>query len=200
MYTTVGCRCRIVFWLFAILVIIIQSSNAEDSSGCICLEKFASGLRDPILAIHANDNTGRIFIAEQIGVVYVYNQDKSKIAEPFLDISSQVVVNPNSYDERGFLGLVFHPKHAENRKLYVYYTTSSTLNFKVRLSEYTTLRHNKNKVDTDSERILLEVEEPEMNHNGGQILFGIDGYLYAFLGDGGGGGDQHGENGNGQNL
>ncbi|XP_072037162.1 HHIP-like protein 1 [Amphiura filiformis] len=191
---------RIVLQLFTIILTVVQSTQTQETKGCICFEEFASGLRDPMLAIPANDETQRLFIAEQIGVVYVYLNDKTKIEQPFLDLQSQVLVDPDNYDERGFLGLAFHPQHSKNRKLYVYYTTSSKSYFKVRISEFTTLAENINKVDDNSERVILEVEEPEMNHNGGQILFGKDKYLYAFLGDGGGGGDQHGEIGNGQNL
>ena len=177
-----------------------------EKKNCLCLEEFASGLRDPILAIHAKDNTHRLFVAERIGVVYVYEKNEPERARTFLDIKSQVVVNPTGpnlvYDEGGFLGLAFHPKHSENGKFYVYYTIVEG-NAKLRISEFKTLEGNINRVDKESERIILEVDEPQINqngHDGGQLLFGQDGYLYVFLGDGGGAGDQHGEYGNGQNL
>ena len=193
--------CRILLLLLCCFIIGFQPAHGQNKEkNCLCFEEFASGLRDPVLAIHANDNTHRLFVAEQIGVVYVYEKDKTRLQEPFLDIQSQVVVNPDSYDERGFLGLAFHPKHAENGKLYVYYTILKEGDAKVRISEFNTLEDDINRVDEDSERVILEVHEPESNHNGGQLLFGIDGYLYAFLGDGGGAGDQHGEYGNAQNL
>ena len=201
-------NCNILLILVCCLVASFQPAHGQNKEkNCLCLEEFASGLRDPILAIHANDNTHRLFVAERIGVVYVYEKDKTKLEKTFLDIKSQVVVNPTGpnlvYDEGGFLGLAFHPKHSKNGKLYVYYTIVEQGNAKLRISEFKTLKDDINRVDKDSERLILEVDEPQSNqngHDGGQMLFGHDGYLYVFLGDGGGAGDQHGEYGNGQNL
>ena len=169
------------------------------SEGCICLEEFANGLRNPLLAVHANDNTHRLFIAEQIGVVHVYLHNKTKLDQPFLDIRSEVLSSTRTGDERGFLGLAFHPNHASNHKLYVYYSHHDG-NAMIRIAEYQTMTDDINRVNMSSERIILEVDQPRANHNGGQILFGTDGYLYAFIGDGGGAGDPFGSTGNGQNL
>ncbi len=171
------------------------------ADGCVCLDEFANTLRNPVLAVHANDSTHRLFIAEQIGVVHVYLHNKTKLSEPFLDIRSEVLTSTRTGDERGFLGLAFHPNHASNRKLYIYYSYRNTTHTHVtRIAEYQTYSNNSNQVDTTTERIILEVNEPKANHNGGQLLFGTDGYLYAFIGDGGGAGDLFGSQGNGQNL
>ena len=121
--TTILQDCTYFLLLLCCFTVGFQPAHGQDKENCLCLEEFASGLRDPVLAIHANDNTHRLFIAEQIGVIHVYEKGK-KLEEPFLDIQSQVIVNPDSYDERGFLGLAFHPNHTANRKLYVYYTIS----------------------------------------------------------------------------
>ncbi|XP_071490818.1 HHIP-like protein 2 [Diadema antillarum] len=178
------------------------SSQTGGGEGCLCFEEFASGLRNPVLAVHANDHTHRLFIAEQVGVVHVFFRNKTKVKEPFLDIHDAVLTSNRKGDERGFLGLVFHPKFVQNRKLYVYYTTTTKKPspFVVRISEFQVMIDNPNKVDMTTQRIILEVEEPEPNHNGGQMLFDDQGFLYLFPGDGGKGGDPHGKIGNGQNL
>ncbi|XP_071962454.1 HHIP-like protein 1 isoform X2 [Antedon mediterranea] len=170
-----------------------------EGDGCLCLEEFANGLRNPLLAVHANDSTHRLYIAEQLGLVYIYLRNGSRIDEPFLDLQSAVLTSTRRGDERGFLGLAFHPDYKNNNRLFVYYTTSHENTLKVRLSEFSTEVENNNKVDATSEKILLQIVEPAANHNGGQLLFGMDGYLYISIGDGGKGGDPFGENGNAQN-
>ncbi|KAL5008854.1 hypothetical protein ScPMuIL_014435 [Solemya velum] len=173
------------------------------SEGCLCVEEFASGLSSPVLARHAGDESHRLFIAEQKGLVYIYYLDGRRELKPFLDLRKSVMTSSDEGDERGFLGMAFHPQYAHNRKFYVYYSTSTRANasgetdHKIRISEFTVLQYNANKADKKSERVILEVDQPYWNHNGGEILFGDDGYLYLFIGDGGAGGDPHG---NSQNL
>ena len=125
------------------------------------------------------------------------------LTQPFLDVSNQLVpINPG-YDERGLLGIAFHPDFKTNHKFYVYYSVPSNTSgsdHKGILVEYMVSANNPDVADISTKRILLEVEEPESNHNGGNLVFGPDGYLYIGLGDGGGGGDEHGTFGNGQNL
>uniref|UniRef100_A0A8C4UZU1 HHIP like 2 n=1 Tax=Falco tinnunculus TaxID=100819 RepID=A0A8C4UZU1_FALTI len=146
-------------------------SVVEDRKGCLqlCLTEVANGLWNPVLMVHANDHTHRVFIAEQVGVIWVYLPDGSRLEEPFLDIKNTVLATPWRGDERGFLGMAFHPKHKYNGKFYIYYSN------------------------------LLELEEPAANHNGGQLLFSVDGYMYLFTGDGGKAGDPFGKLGNAQN-
>ncbi|XP_053315121.1 HHIP-like protein 2 [Spea bombifrons] len=177
-------------------------SVVEDPEGCLklCLMEVANGLRNPVLMLHANDGTHRMFVAEQLGFVWVYLPDGRKLEEPFLNIRESVVTTPWYGDERGFLGMAFHPKFQSNGKFYVYYSTIDE-NYveKVRISELQVSSQDMNKADPLSERYLLEIEEPAPNHNGGQILFGVDGYLYIFTGDGGLNGDPSGLFGNAQN-
>ncbi|XP_071483008.1 HHIP-like protein 2 [Diadema antillarum] len=174
-----------------------QTGSGE---GCVCFEEFANGLRNPVLAIHANDNTHRLFIAEQVGIVHVFFRNKTRINQPFMDIQDVILTSSRRGDERGFLGLAFHPSFVDNRKLYVYYNTMSSSTHVTRISEFQVMSDDPNRVDMATERVILDVEQPASNHNGGQILFDDQGYLYAFLGDGGRGGDPFGEHGNGQNL
>ncbi|XP_065535885.1 HHIP-like protein 2 isoform X2 [Lathamus discolor] len=177
-------------------------SVVEDHKGCLqlCLTEVANGLRNPVLMVHANDHTHRMFIAEQVGVIWVYLPGGSRLEEPFLDVRSLVLATPWLGDERGFLGMAFHPKYKDNGKFYIYYSYMDKNRVeKIRISELKVLASDANKADPRSERNLLELEEPAANHNGGQLLFGVDGYMYLFTGDGGKAGDPFGTFGNAQN-
>ncbi|XP_033125968.1 HHIP-like protein 2 [Anneissia japonica] len=170
--------------------------------GCLCLEEFANGLRNPVLAVHANDSTHRLYVAEQLGIIHVYLRNGSRIDKPFLDLRKAVLTSTRRGDERGLLGLAFHPNYKENNRLFVFYTTTDeeTDTDTVRVSEFSTKVNNGNRVDTKSEKVILQVVEPAANHNGGQMLFGTDGYLYVSIGDGGKAGDPFGKYGNAQNM
>ncbi|XP_058255768.1 HHIP-like protein 1 [Hemibagrus wyckioides] len=172
-----------------------------DMDGCLqlCLEEVANGLRNPLAMVHANDGTHRFFIAEQVGLVWVYLPDKSKLEKPFLNITKTVLTSPWEGDERGFLGLAFHPRFKYNGKLYVYYSVEVGFDERIRISEFRISASDMNVVDHTSERVILEIDEPASNHNGGQLLFADDGYLYIFTGDGGMAGDPFGKFGNAQN-
>ncbi|XP_067351576.1 HHIP-like protein 1 isoform X2 [Channa argus] len=173
----------------------------SDSDGCIqlCLEEVANGLKNPLAMVHANDGTHRFFVAEQVGLVWTYLSDRSKLERPFLNITKTVLTSSWEGDERGFLGLTFHPKYKYNGKLYVYYSVEVGFDERIRISEFRVSANNMNVVDHASERIILEIDEPASNHNGGQLLFADDGYLYIFTGDGGMAGDPFGKYGNAQN-
>ncbi|HWI75314.1 MAG TPA: PQQ-dependent sugar dehydrogenase [Baekduia sp.] len=132
----------------------------------------------------------RIFVVGQGGAIDVVRGGR-KLATPFLDISSQVT----SGGEQGLLGLAFAPDYARSGLFYVYFTGRDT---KEHLVEF----HNKTQdvADPSTARTVFVHDDPEANHNGGQLAFGPDGYLYVGTGDGGGGDDQHGARGNAQNL
>ncbi|KFP24249.1 HHIP-like 1, partial [Colius striatus] len=172
-----------------------------DAEGCLqlCLVEVANGLRNPVAMVHANDGTHRFFIAEQLGLVWTYLPDRSRLQKPFLNISQAVLTSPWEGDERGFLGIVFHPKFKFNGKVYVYYSVEVRYEERIRISEFRISAADMNALDHGSERIILEIEEPASNHNGGELLFGDDGYLYIFTGDGGMAGDPFGTFGNAQN-
>ncbi len=135
------------------------------------------------------DGSGRLFVLEQHGRIRVYQQDQLE-AQPYLDISGRVGSNGS---ERGLLGLAFHPRFAENGYFYINYTD---LNGNTVISRFTA-DPAQNTADPASEHVLLRVDQPYPNHNGGGLAFGPDGFLYLGLGDGGSGGDPHG---NGQSV
>jgi glucose/arabinose dehydrogenase len=149
----------------------------------------ASGFNRPLYLTHAGDGSGRLFVLEQDGVVQVIENGQT-LATPFLDIRSRVGSQGN---EQGLLGLAFHPNYAENGIFYVDYTDLIGNTVVARYS----VSGDQNRADPDSETIVLQVSQPYANHNGGDINFGPDGYLYISLGDGGSGGDP---GGNGQNT
>ncbi len=166
------------------------------------LELIADHLVAPVAAASPNDGTDRLFVAEERGVLLII-KDKKVVQEPFLDLTDKIVKLMPFYDERGLLGIAFHPNYKSNGRFFVYYSAEGVncneCNHQGVIAEYRVSENNPDKAST-SGRILLTFDEPEMNHNGGQLAFGPEGYLYIGLGDGGGAGDEHGERGNGQNL
>ena len=143
--------------------------------------------------VQANDGTDRMFVTEQPGVVRVFpNTQEAGTARVFLDISSRISERNN---EEGLLGIAFDPNYGDNGYVYLYYSASSPR--RSVLSRFVVSGDDPNKADPDSEFIILEIPQPFGNHNGGQLAFGPDGYLYVGLGDGGSGGDPRG---NGQNV
>ncbi|MBD3224795.1 MAG: T9SS type A sorting domain-containing protein [Caldithrix sp.] len=149
----------------------------------------------PVDLQDAGDGSDRIFVVEQQGNIYVFPNDSNVTQKSlFLDLTAKV---DDSGNEMGLLGLAFHPQYESNGYFYVDYTTSDPSRRSV-VSRFTVSAENENMADPQSEVEILSVNQPESNHNGGQIVFGPDGYLYISLGDGGGAGDDHGEIGNGQ--
>ncbi len=155
-----------------------------DAQPTISLESFATGLDKPVNIKHAGD--ARLFVVEQEGFIRIVNTDGSLITTPFLDIESQVGGSGTIGDERGFLGLAFHPNFATNGFFYVNYTNTSGNTV---VSRFTVSGSNANLANTNSEQIILTINQPAGNHNGGDMAFGSDGMLYISSGDGGGSGD-----------
>lgn len=130
----------------------------------------------------ADNTTARWYIGEKTGRIrWFVNSANTSTSTLALDISSRVV-DPDTGDERGFLGVAFHPNFAQNGRIYVNYITSGPE--RSRISEFTST-DNGDTFNPASERILLEVNQPADNHNGGNLAFGPDGNLYAGFGDGG---------------
>jgi len=139
-----------------------------------------SGLQRPV-DLQA-DGSGRLFVIEKSGRIRII-QDGQLLEASFLDITDRV---NDSSNEMGFLGLAFHPNYAQNGFFYVNYTGSGGNTFISRFQA------SGDVADPNSEKILLTVEQPFPNHNGGVVIFGPDGFLYAGLGDGGSQGDPFG--------
>lgn len=142
-----------------------------------------SGLTRPVGLVHAGDGSGRIFVLEQPGLIRII-QDDQLLPLPFLDISHQVTC----CGERGLLGVAFHPEYEQNGFFFLNYIDLDGNTVIARFM----VSGDKNTADPDGEVILLNIEQPYGNHNGGGMAFGPDGYLYLGLGDGGSGGDPQG--------
>ena len=147
-------------------------------------QQVASGLERPVDL--QPDGRGNLYLVEKLGHVHLFQdaEDGNPGETPFLNIEDRVNDNNN---EMGLLGLAFHPNYAENGFFYVNYTGRGGATFLSRFQS-----NGGNTVDPNTETILLTIEQPFPNHNGGVMVFGPDGYLYAGLGDGGAGGDPFG--------
>jgi len=194
------------------------------------LETLATGLAAPIEIKPAGDGSDRLFVVDQTGMIYLLAAGQLQTT-PFLDVSSRLVSplgvlgsrDEADYDERGLLGLAFHPGFADADssgygKLYTY--TSEPVNGAADFSttalpegagfdhqsviaEWTADASDPDIVDPTSRREIMRIDQPQFNHNGGMLAFGGDGYLYIGLGDGGSSNDRddgHGDEGNGQNT
>ena len=176
----------------------------------IGLELVAEGFAAPLALMPSGDESGWLYILDQTGQIWVLSPDGDVLETPFLDISDRMVELSDDYDERGLLGLAFHPDFGQNGRFYVYYSAPlragapAGWNHTSVISEFTVAMDDPDTADPASERIILQVDQPQSNHDAGQIAFGPDGYLYIPLGDGGGAddvGDGHNpEIGNGQDT
>ncbi|HET6327048.1 MAG TPA: PQQ-dependent sugar dehydrogenase [Planctomycetaceae bacterium] len=150
----------------------------------------------PILVAPPPDGSNRVFIPTQQGLLYVLpNNQQATTANVFLDISEKVSYREKQ-NEEGFLGLAFHPKYRENGQFFVYYTNKARKRQNI-VARYHVSKDDPNKADPNSEEILMTIDKPFWNHDGGTLAFGPDGFLYIALGDGGLANDPYK---NGQNL
>ena len=150
------------------------------------LHPLAAGLNRPVYLTHAGDGSGRLFLLEQPGLIQVFVDDVLQ-PQPFLDMTAHVSRDSlRQFSERGLLGLAFDPDFASNGRFFVHYSDHDGNTVLARLivdPDASTA------VETSPRQIILLVPQPYGNHNGGQIAFGPDGYLYFGLGDGGSAGD-----------
>jgi glucose/arabinose dehydrogenase len=203
------------------------AERIQKGSVSVELEEVVTGLAAPIDLTSAPDETGKLYVVDQAGKVFIiFNGELMPVA--FLDVTDRMIPlgvrgtgDENDYDERGLLGFAFHPGFADMesagyRKVYTYtsepnllpadFTTDPALeniNHQSVIAEWMVDSNNPDIVDPNSYREILRIDQPQFNHNGGMLAFGPDEYLYIALGDGGASndtGDGHGEFGNGQNI
>ncbi|MGH2752135.1 MAG: PQQ-dependent sugar dehydrogenase [Actinomycetota bacterium] len=164
------------------------SESFDPESARMDLELISEGFESPLGVTHAGDGSGRLFVVEQTGAIRILS-DGEILEEPFLDVSEAIV----SGGEQGLLGLAFHPNYRSNGRFFINYTD---VNGDTVISELGT-SDDPDVADRESARPLLQFDQPFANHNGGQLAFGPDNFLYIATGDGGSAGDPEG---NGQDT
>jgi uncharacterized repeat protein (TIGR03806 family) len=173
------------------------------SMGSIQLQPFTSlTFNSSVALLQAPNDNARWYVVEQGGVVKQFSGSAPASAAVVADISDRVAGpgdTPDPGGEMGLLGMAFHPQFPTDPRVFLSYTTFASGPRQSRVSAFRSPDAGVT-LDPSSETVLLTVDQPEANHNGGNIAFGKDGYLYIGLGDGGGGGDRHGDTGNAQNL
>jgi glucose/arabinose dehydrogenase len=166
-------------WITALFLVAVTASSAN----ALGTSRVASGLALPVYATAAPGDP-RLFIIEQRGVIRILIGGQLR-PTPFLDIDS-LVVDPSQFDERGLLGLAFHPDFPESAFIFVDYVSNAN---KTVIARYPVSATNTDSVDTTKPRVILTIDQPYFNHKGGTLLFGPDRDLYIGMGDGGSGGD-----------
>lgn len=176
----------------------------------VALQLVAEGVVSPVSYAALPD--GRALVADQIGFVRLLERGGALAETPVLSLTNRLsAINRGAFDERGLQCLAPHPRFTENRRVFLTYTAPrratapAEYDCTLRLSEFTLPAAEPLRLDAASEKVVLEVDKPYFNHNGGRIAFGPDGYLYVSVGDGGGPkgcdlGMGHAPEGNGQNL
>jgi glucose/arabinose dehydrogenase len=161
------------------------------------LQLVVDGLISPVAVVEPPDSSKRLFVVDELGQIWIIGSDGKKITTPFMDVSGKMVALNPAYDERGLLGLAFSPNFKSNGKFYIFYTApprpgmpvpgdaGSTWNSLTTISEFKVSATNQNLADMSTERILIQDNHPYLNHNGGTLAFGPDGFLYISIGDGG---------------
>ena len=195
------------------LSLFFEIIHSQESVG---LEVIADNLVSPVAFAESPDESGRYFIVDQVGIIKIYTPENGVLQEPFLDLKDKIVPLKDAHEERGLLGLAFHPDYRDNGRFFVYYSVPlsedgpKNWDHTSHISEFKVSPDNPDMADKGSEKILLKVDQPQDNHNAGTLAFGPDNYLYIALGDGGGANDidmghvpdWYGENagGNGQDV
>lgn len=208
---------RRVFWCVMLALVIGSFSTIsplaaqeESEAYSVGVELVAEGLTAPVALVTPNDGSGRLFVVDQAGMIWIISPEGELMPDPFLDLSGQIVPLEPDYDERGVLGLAFHPDYASNGRFFVYYTMPLRAEAPAGwdhtnvVAELNVSADDPNLGDLASLKTVLQIDQPQFNHNAGHITFGPDGYLYIPIGDGGGA-DDVGEGhtpelGNGQDL
>lgn len=197
---------------FALVLVsaLMPFSVAAADAWKLDLRLWAQGFVSPVVfaPIPGPVGAGHYALVDQVGTIQVLDDDGKIGPRPFLDLRSRMVELNDGFDERGLLGLAFHPRFADNGKCYVYYSAPrrvgapSDWDHTSHVSEFRVLAEDPLQADAGSERVVMEIDQPYFNHNGGCLAFGPDGLLYIAVGDGGNAHDRgrRPEHGNGQEL
>jgi glucose/arabinose dehydrogenase len=182
---------------------VAQDDMQQDDASPIALETVAEGMNSPVQLVSPPGDARR-FVVDRAGVIYQLAEDGGRTDTPFLDLTDSLVELQDGFDERGLLGLAFHPRFAENGRFFVYYSAPlreeapADWDHTAVVSEFKTMvpeedgapRGSSDQADPGTERVLLEIDQPNFNHDGGALDIGPDGHLYVALGDGGSADDQ----------
>jgi len=182
-----------------LILLLLQGCKKSDSPKTmkgIDMELLSEDFVSPIQVLSTHHSERR-YVVDQIGKIWLIDKDNYKRPTPFLDLSSKLVKLNPTYDERGLLGLAFHPEYKTNGRFYVYYqlppraggpAPGVAWNNLSRIAEFHVLP-DWSRADPNSEKVILEWDDPQSNHNGGSLVFGLDDFLYISIGDGGGAND-----------
>jgi len=198
-------------WAFSILAVLAGASAFSSQALAeekVTLKAFASGFVAP-MELKTIPGTTDTLVVDQAGVIYRVAKDGMVSSKPFLDLRPKMVAVKQGFDERGALGMALHPDFKQNRRFFVAYSAPlrkggpEGWDHTMHISEFKALDARATGVEENSEKVILQIDKPAFNHNGGALAFGPDGYLYISVGDGGDAHDTgkgHGPNGNGQDT
>jgi glucose/arabinose dehydrogenase len=181
--------------LLTLLAVPLAAQSPVGDPMAASVDLVAEGLTSPVHLVEPPDGSGRLFVVDQAGLIRIIDSDGRLRRDPFLDLRDRMVALQPFFDERGLLGLAFHPRYGSNGRLFVYYSAPlregapEGFNHTSHISAFISSSGSPNQADPESEEILLQVDQPQFNHNAGSLAFGPDGYLYISLGDGGGAND-----------
>ena len=177
------------YLLVLLLVNLSGCSSRENIPPGLALELVADGFTSPVALIDPEDGSPRLFVVDQPGLIWIISEGQ-RLEQPFLDVRANVVELNSFYDERGLLGLAFHPDFPANSRFYISYSAPlrdglppDQWDHTTHISEFTVLAGHPDRADPGSERVLLAIDKPGYNYEAGHIAFGPDGYLYIATGD-----------------
>ena len=181
---------KMLAFLYSVFWLALHGCAAQSTSvPRLKLELVAEGFTSPVALVDPHDGMDRLFVVDQTGLIWIVSQGR-RVERPFLDLRDRLVELNSFYDERGLLGLAFHPDFVANGRFYVSYSgrlrsglSPQEWDHTTYISELRVSTGNPGLADPDSERLVLAMDKPGYNYEAGHIAFGPDGYLYIATGD-----------------